>query len=81
MVERNTIDMFFDPNERENVLLGRNRYVYVSLFAGKKSLHIRRLKIGSGGRLTFTKEGVNLTKDEWYDFRELLSTAERFVVS
>ena len=71
---------FFDPNERQNILLGRNRYVYVSNFQGVKSLHIRRMGERRGG-LAFTKEGVNLTNGEWLKINSMVTILENFLVS
>ena len=71
---------FFDPNDHPNILLGRNRYVYVSDFQGIKSLHIRRMGERRGG-LAFTKEGVNLTNGEWLKINSMVTIFENFLVS
>ena len=70
----------FDPNERQHVFLGRGRYVYCSRFQGVKSLHIRRMR-DKRGKLYFTKEGVNLTREEWFGIYQKKTTFESFLVS
>ena len=71
---------FFDPNESQNILLGRNRYVYSTRFQGEKTLHIRKMR-DSRGKLCFTKEGVNLTREEWRTIKSKVTTFESFLVS
>ena len=69
---------FFDPNESQNILLGRNRYT--TRFQGEKTLHIRKMR-DSRGKLCFTKEGVNLTREEWRTIKSKVTTFESFLVS
>ena len=76
----NNDDIVFDPNERQHVFLGRGRYVYCSRFQGVKSLHIRRMR-DKRGKLYFTKEGVNLTREEWFGIYQKKTTFESFLVS
>jgi len=73
--ETSNMSNTFDPNSTPNVLLGRNRYVYLKKeYKGETKLDIRMMSPS----LKFTKKGCTLNDREWKELKQNFKWLEYF---